>query len=166
MKEMLANRPAVGETGENLCRLLCSLREASVQGDLCKRTVEIVNASRIPHYAGAADGKHIKTKEVETNIKFAMARFARKEISHILFFGKETKVLFDKAKYLSNKTCFLCPHLSRQGLADGQGCYKWPIAENNTTISQMRLEIIEKFIAQNWNRPGQHVFPIAKRRKT
>ena len=94
-EEMLANRPAVGKTGKNLCCLLCDLRIANIK-DLCKRTIEIINASRIPHYKGALDGAKIKDKEVEMNIEFAKSRLMRNEITHILCFGKYAEMLFNK----------------------------------------------------------------------
>ena len=158
-EEMLANRPAVGKTGKNLCCLLCDLRIANIK-DLCKRTIEIINASRIPHYKGALDGAKIKDKEVEMNIEFAKSRLMRNEITHILCFGKYAEMLFNKIqKEMRGKTVFCCPHIGLQGLADGKRCYNWSDRFSNMGICKGRLNEVSVFIQKSWHIKGSHMFP-------
>ena len=159
-QEMLANRPAVGETGKNLCHLLCDLRKANVQ-DLCKRTVEIINASRVPHYKGATDGEKIKDKEeVEIYKEFAESRLMRDEITHILCFGKYAEILFDSmGNTIQNKVVICCPHIGRLGLADGKKCYTWSDAYSEMGVCQGRLKEVSDFIQKSWHIRQVHKFP-------
>lgn len=158
-EEMLANRPAVGETGKNLCILLCELRKANIK-DLCKRTIEIINASRIPHYKGALDGATTKDYEVEINIEFAKSRLMRNEITHILCFGKYAEMLFDKMqKEMIGKTVFCCPHIGRQGLADGKRLYRWTDDYHKLGVCRGRLQEVSEFVKRYWHAEGIHRFP-------
>ena len=168
--------PAVGQTGKNLERLLKLLKASpSLEKDARffeKDYIEIVNASKIAHFASArengkdaAPGKW-KKSEVEKNVSFVKGRLLNTKIKHILCFGAGAKLAIklisknltsDEKKTFSKRKILQCCHLSNQGIATPKSGYNWKTNERMT-----RLKEVADFIAENWGGQGISEFSRKK----
>ena len=163
-EEFLANRPAVGKTGQNLELLLSKIVGVRSRWPLCRRSVEIINASRVPHYKDSPDGNEVQEKEIKENIEFAETRLSMASIRTVLVFGEHAKSLVSQIgqNTLGDKCVCFCRHIGNQGLSvkglQGGREYPWPKQRNCDlrTHIEWRIDCVARFLMDSWNKIGFH----------
>lgn len=149
--EIREQRPVVGITGCNLCRLLELVRNQDNRLDgLRKCEVRIVNASTYEHEAGS----EVKKEELEKNAPNLWRQI--KNFPYVLLFGEKAECAFRLASHNNKvagfKKVITVYHLSPNGIQHihirGKGC------KGSSEWTWRRLHVVARYLCEKLRSKG------------